>query len=198
MARLELAVIPSGRTIDATNLKSAVSLFAVPAGSPSDKCCGLATNHTERCGISIGADVAAVPGFPLLTSNPTIAKLPFSKEGAGIPYSQHFGWQVQERLQSLIRDKHHGELLIGTAEIVETDNLRVPFLIAAPTMRVPMKLQDTVNARPGLHRVKLRLASRIAPRQPRGGKRCGHSGGKMIESGLSERKEMVGKVAATP
>jgi O-acetyl-ADP-ribose deacetylase (regulator of RNase III) len=50
-----------------------------------------------------------------------------------------------ERLQKLIREKHHGELLIGTAEIVETDNLRVPFLIAAPAMRVPMILQDTVN-----------------------------------------------------
>lgn len=69
----------------------------------------------------------------------------FMDGGIDMLYSQHFGWQVQERLQTLIREKHHGELLIGTAEIVETDNLRVPYLIAAPTMRVPMKLQDTVN-----------------------------------------------------
>lgn len=69
----------------------------------------------------------------------------FMDGGIDMAYSQHFGWQVQERLQSLIRDKHHGELLVGLAEIVETDNLRVPFLIAAPTMRVPMKLQDSVN-----------------------------------------------------
>jgi O-acetyl-ADP-ribose deacetylase (regulator of RNase III) len=69
----------------------------------------------------------------------------FMDGGIDMLYSQHFGWQVQKRLQTLIRDKHHGELLVGAAEIVETDNLRVPFLIAAPTMRVPMKLQDTVN-----------------------------------------------------
>jgi O-acetyl-ADP-ribose deacetylase (regulator of RNase III) len=45
----------------------------------------------------------------------------------------------------LIRTRHHGELLVGAAEIVETGNLRIPFVIAAPTMRVPMILADTVN-----------------------------------------------------
>lgn len=70
----------------------------------------------------------------------------FMDGGIDMAYSQHFGWQVQERLQSVIRDKHHGELLVGAADIVETGNLRVPYLIAAPTMRVPMRLQDTVNA----------------------------------------------------
>lgn len=39
----------------------------------------------------------------------------------------------------------HGELLIGAADIVGTDNTAVPYLIAAPTMRVPMILSDTVN-----------------------------------------------------
>ena len=37
---------------------------------------------------------------------------------------------------------HHGELLVGAAEVVETDNPDLPFLIAAPTMRVP-----TISAR---------------------------------------------------
>jgi len=60
-------------------------------------------------------------------------------------YSVHFGWDVQERLQELIRTRHHGELLVGTAEIVETGHPRIPFLIAAPTMRVPMILRDSVN-----------------------------------------------------
>jgi O-acetyl-ADP-ribose deacetylase (regulator of RNase III) len=60
-------------------------------------------------------------------------------------YSEHFGWDVQARLQELIRDRHHGELVVGTAEIVETGNLRIPFLIAAPTMRVPMIIEQTVN-----------------------------------------------------
>src|SRR5262245_63382308 len=60
-------------------------------------------------------------------------------------YSVHYGWDVQERLQELIRTRHHGELLVGTAEIVETGHPRTPFLIAAPTMRVPMILRDSVN-----------------------------------------------------
>jgi O-acetyl-ADP-ribose deacetylase (regulator of RNase III) len=60
-------------------------------------------------------------------------------------YSSFFGWHVQDRLQKLIRERHHGELLVGTAEIVETDNARIPYLIAAPTMRVPMILRDSVN-----------------------------------------------------
>jgi O-acetyl-ADP-ribose deacetylase (regulator of RNase III) len=60
-------------------------------------------------------------------------------------YSSRFGWEVQDRLQQLIRTRHHGELLVGAAEIVETGNDRIPYVIAAPTMRVPMILTDTVN-----------------------------------------------------
>jgi O-acetyl-ADP-ribose deacetylase (regulator of RNase III) len=60
-------------------------------------------------------------------------------------YSRHFGWHVQERLQRLIVQRHHGELLVGTAEIVETDDSRIPYLISAPTMRVPMVLHNSVN-----------------------------------------------------
>lgn len=68
----------------------------------------------------------------------------FMDGGIDMLYSRRFGWQVQERLQQLIRTEHHGELLVGTAEIVETD-ANIPFLIAAPTMRVPMILRDSVN-----------------------------------------------------
>src|SRR5262249_35410456 len=60
-------------------------------------------------------------------------------------YSHRFGWEVEQRLQELIRTRQHGELLVGAAEIVETGNDRLPFVIAAPTMRVPMILTDTIN-----------------------------------------------------
>ena len=46
--------------------------------------------------------------------------------GLDMLISEYFGWHVQDRLQDLIRDKHHGELLVGTAEIVPTDNSRIP------------------------------------------------------------------------
>lgn len=69
----------------------------------------------------------------------------FMDGGIDLLYSHHFGWEVQDRLQARIRDHHHGELLVGTAEIVETGIVPIPFLIAAPTMRVPMILRDTIN-----------------------------------------------------
>lgn len=69
----------------------------------------------------------------------------FMDGGIDMLYSEFFGWGVQERLQTLIQEKHHGELLVGDAEIVETGHPNLPFLIAAPTMRVPMILQHSVN-----------------------------------------------------
>ena len=69
----------------------------------------------------------------------------FMDGGIDLIYSRFFGWHVQERLQELIRAKHHGELLVGAAEIVATDHPRIPWLIAAPTMRVPMILSESVH-----------------------------------------------------
>lgn len=69
----------------------------------------------------------------------------FMDGGIDMAYSQFFGWGVQERLQHKILNRHHGELLVGQAEIVETNDQQIPFLISAPTMRVPMRLEYTVN-----------------------------------------------------
>jgi O-acetyl-ADP-ribose deacetylase (regulator of RNase III) len=69
----------------------------------------------------------------------------FMDGGIDLSYARHFGWKLEQRLQELIRTEHHGELLVGHAVIVATDNARIPFLIAAPTMRVPMILRETVN-----------------------------------------------------
>ena len=71
--------------------------------------------------------------------------LGFMDGGIDLLYSHSFGWQVQEKLQKIIKEKHHGELLVGQAEIVETEISQIPFVIAAPTMRVPMILKDSVN-----------------------------------------------------
>src|SRR4051812_44036410 len=57
----------------------------------------------------------------------------FMDGGIDALYSQHFGWHLQEQLQHLIRTVHGGELLIGAAEIVETRNVHISYLIAAPT-----------------------------------------------------------------
>ncbi len=65
----------------------------------------------------------------------------------GIDYqlSKFLGWHVQERLQDCIEDKYDGELLVGQAELIETDNKQFPYLISAPTMRVPIVINQSVN-----------------------------------------------------
>ena len=91
----------------------------------------------------------------------------FMDGGIDLLYSEFFGWHVQDELQKLIRSNHHGELVVGNAEIVATNHDKIPYLIAAPTMRVPMILQpDSVNpylaTKAVLNLVKHRLPSSMA------------------------------------
>ena len=69
----------------------------------------------------------------------------FMEGGLNLEISEFFGGQVLERLQKLIQTRHHGELLVGRAEVVDTDHAKIPYLIAAPIMRVPTVLRETVN-----------------------------------------------------
>ena len=39
----------------------------------------------------------------------------FMDGGLDLRISQFFGWHVQEKLQEIIKEKHHGELLVGCA-----------------------------------------------------------------------------------
>ena len=60
--------------------------------------------------------------------------------------TNRLGSQVQAALQKKIIREFEGELLVGQATLVETNSPLVPFLISAPTMRVPMRLpKDTIN-----------------------------------------------------
>lgn len=69
----------------------------------------------------------------------------FMDGGIDALYAWHFAPDLQPRVQRLIRTRHHGELLVGQADVVETGNHAIPYLIVAPTMRVPMVLRDSVN-----------------------------------------------------
>jgi len=55
------------------------------------------------------------------------------------------GWNTEMKLQKVISEKYSGELLVGQAELIETDYEQIPYCISAPTMRVPTILEDTVN-----------------------------------------------------
>lgn len=66
--------------------------------------------------------------------------------GLDAKYSAFFGWQLEARLRAYLEEHHYGELPVGQAVIVETELADIPYLISAPTMRVPMKVANTPNA----------------------------------------------------
>ncbi|MEM9939537.1 MAG: macro domain-containing protein [Pseudomonadota bacterium] len=63
--------------------------------------------------------------------------------GIDAQFTAYFGEKVQDQLRLKILTHHQGELLIGRAEIIETEHEEHPYLIAAPTMRVPMILDKS-------------------------------------------------------
>lgn len=69
----------------------------------------------------------------------------FMDGGIDAVYLHYFGGQLQHRVQRVIRERHGSELVVGNADVVETGDTAIPYLIVAPTMRVPMILRDTVN-----------------------------------------------------
>src|SRR5436853_3982217 len=57
--------------------------------------------------------------------------------GLDLAIRDQLGFTIESRIQEVIVEKHHGELPVGCAEIVATNDRRWRYLIAAPTMRVP-------------------------------------------------------------
>jgi O-acetyl-ADP-ribose deacetylase (regulator of RNase III) len=77
----------------------------------------------------------------------------FMDGGVDYAYSVHFGWHVQDRVRAAISLRDFAELLVGEALVVATDNIQTPWLVCAPTMRVPRVIQDAND---------IRLAARAA------------------------------------
>jgi O-acetyl-ADP-ribose deacetylase (regulator of RNase III) len=65
--------------------------------------------------------------------------------GIDLLYSRYFGWELETKLRALLSERHYGELPVGQAVVVATGHESIPFLISAPTMRVPMSIGETVN-----------------------------------------------------
>jgi len=66
--------------------------------------------------------------------------------GIDLIYSQYFGWDLEKRLRQRLQEEHDGELPVGQAVIVPTEHDAIPYLISAPTMRVPMSVDKTAHA----------------------------------------------------
>lgn len=70
----------------------------------------------------------------------------FMDGGLDHQISERMGWHIQDAVRKAINARPLRELLIGEAIIVPTGDARTPWLIAAPTMRVPMRIRESVNA----------------------------------------------------
>ncbi len=66
--------------------------------------------------------------------------------GIDAVYLERFGGGLQSRLQRVLAEEHHGELPVGQAVIVATGRPEMPWLVSAPTMRIPRRVDKTLNA----------------------------------------------------
>lgn len=58
----------------------------------------------------------------------------------------HYSGAAQRAVIQRIREEFLGELPVGAALVVQTERPRLPLIIAAPTMRVPGSVANTINA----------------------------------------------------
>jgi O-acetyl-ADP-ribose deacetylase (regulator of RNase III) len=72
----------------------------------------------------------------------------FMDGGVDYAISDRLGWDLQVKLQEQIRSLPEGELLIGRALLLETGDADIPWLISAPTMRIPtdFNIATSINA----------------------------------------------------
>jgi O-acetyl-ADP-ribose deacetylase (regulator of RNase III) len=66
--------------------------------------------------------------------------------GLDLAIRDQLGFPLERKVQELIDEQYHGELPVGSAEVVETGDPRWRYLIVAPTMRVPEPIPFTINA----------------------------------------------------
>lgn len=69
----------------------------------------------------------------------------FMDGGIDLAYSNFFGWELQDRLRETLHQLHAGELPVGNAVVIPTNHSNIPYLVSAPTMRIPSDIADTVN-----------------------------------------------------
>ena len=65
--------------------------------------------------------------------------------GVDAAITRFFGAGLMEKVQAHILAEYLGEQPVGTSFIVETGNVKHPFLAHTPTMRVPMEIAHTDN-----------------------------------------------------
>lgn len=56
---------------------------------------------------------------------------------------RRFGTPFMERVQQRVKDEYLGEQPVGTAFVIDTEDPKLPFIVHAPTMRVPGSISGT-------------------------------------------------------
>lgn len=82
--------------------------------------------------------------------------------GLDLAIRDRLGVHVEKAAQRAILDRHHGELPVGAAEIVDTGHIDWPLLIVAPTMRVPENVSHTLNSYLAFRATLLAVAAKNA------------------------------------
>lgn len=107
-----------------------------------------------------GRDGVAVLEGDLLALNCDAMVSPansFADMGGGIDKAidDYYGKEAQECVRRAIARDFYGELPVGMALITAYERRRFPFLISAPTMRVPGEVRGSINAYLGMRAVWL-------------------------------------------
>lgn len=83
----------------------------------------------------------------------------FMDGGLDYALSERLGWELEKRLQQQIQALPEGELLVGQCMLLETGDAEIPFLISAPTMRIPtnFNIDTSVNAYLAMKAILIRM-----------------------------------------
>ncbi|MEL6347990.1 MAG: macro domain-containing protein [Myxococcota bacterium] len=65
--------------------------------------------------------------------------------GLDLAIRDTLGFSAEARLQEIIKERFYGEMPVGSAVVVRTDNPKWPWMVSAPTMRVPEPVSQTLN-----------------------------------------------------
>jgi O-acetyl-ADP-ribose deacetylase (regulator of RNase III) len=66
----------------------------------------------------------------------------FMDGGIDAAYRAFFGAQIERRVQDAVTQRPEGHLPVGASLVIRTGHQRVPFLIVAPTMTVPERVES--------------------------------------------------------
>ncbi|MEB3801203.1 macro domain-containing protein [Flavobacterium columnare] len=93
----------------------------------------------------ISGDILQIPTDAIVSPANSFG---FMDGGLDLHISETLSWHIEENLQNQIAQLDEKELLIGKSITIETGNDKIPYLISAPTMRVPMSfnIATSVNA----------------------------------------------------